>query len=231
MIRFALVLCAVASPLVAQDHGHSPYAGLEAREIKSLSEADIEELRRGGGWGLALPAELNGVPGPAHLLELRDEIGPRRGPDRRHRGDIPAHAGRRPRGRRPLHRRGGGPGSGVPGRNPRAGTPARPHRRGRRSARGPALSSTCPATSTCRGLLGDAQIAPLRCAARHMAPVIPALPSGGATTLRCGDVTTDVTRARPTPQGIGRCHPHDRRAAPIRQVYATNRSAFRAGLR
>jgi len=75
MIRFALVLCAVASPLVAQDHGHSPYAGLEAREIKSLSEADIEELRRGGGWGLALPAELNGVPGPAHLLELRDEIG------------------------------------------------------------------------------------------------------------------------------------------------------------
>jgi len=60
----------------AQDHsGHtSPYAGFEDREIKSLSDTDIDELRRGGGWGLALAAELNGVPGPAHLLELRDEI-------------------------------------------------------------------------------------------------------------------------------------------------------------
>ena len=39
-----------------------------------MSEADIEELRRGGGWGLALPAELNGMPGPAHLLELKNQI-------------------------------------------------------------------------------------------------------------------------------------------------------------
>jgi Spy/CpxP family protein refolding chaperone len=53
---------------------HTPYAGLQQREIKSLSEADIQELRRGGGWGLALPAELNGMPGPAHLLELREQI-------------------------------------------------------------------------------------------------------------------------------------------------------------
>lgn len=61
---------------LAQDHsGHaSPYAGFETRAIKSLSETDLEELRRGGGWGLALAAEMNGVPGPAHLLELRDEI-------------------------------------------------------------------------------------------------------------------------------------------------------------
>lgn len=60
----------------AQDHmGHaSPYAGLETRAIKSLSENDLKELRRGGGWGLALPAELNGIPGPAHLLALSDEI-------------------------------------------------------------------------------------------------------------------------------------------------------------
>lgn len=63
---------------VGQDHGHgestAPYAGFETREITSLSEQDIEELRRGGGWGLALPAELNGRPGPAHLLELREEL-------------------------------------------------------------------------------------------------------------------------------------------------------------
>ncbi|MDJ0684847.1 MAG: Spy/CpxP family protein refolding chaperone [Alphaproteobacteria bacterium] len=76
----SLVLMIIVLPLAAfaQDHGHggnnAPYAGFEAREIKSLSEQDIEELRRGGGWGLALPAELNGRPGPAHLLELEEEL-------------------------------------------------------------------------------------------------------------------------------------------------------------
>jgi hypothetical protein len=77
MIRLAFALWAAALPLAAAgQHVHpSPYAGLETREIKSLSQADLEELRRGGGWGLALSAELNGMPGPAHLLELRDEIG------------------------------------------------------------------------------------------------------------------------------------------------------------
>lgn len=53
----------------------TPYAGMEQRAIKSLSAQDIADLRAGRGWGLALPAELNGVPGPAHLLELRDAIG------------------------------------------------------------------------------------------------------------------------------------------------------------
>ncbi|MDR5907029.1 hypothetical protein [Franzmannia qiaohouensis] len=69
----ALLLAGFA--LASEQHQHhSSYAGLEEREIKTLSQDDIEELRRGGGWGLALPAELNGVPGPAHLLELSDEI-------------------------------------------------------------------------------------------------------------------------------------------------------------
>ena len=60
----------------AQKHAaqSSKYAGQEARAIKSLSPDDIAELRRGGGWGLAKAAELNGVPGPAHLLELKDKI-------------------------------------------------------------------------------------------------------------------------------------------------------------
>ncbi|GGB55946.1 hypothetical protein GCM10011316_30050 [Roseibium aquae] len=77
MIRLALVCLVVAMPLgaVAQHQRHSPYAGMEGREIKSLSPGDIEDLRAGRGWGLALAAELNGVPGPAHLLELKDRIG------------------------------------------------------------------------------------------------------------------------------------------------------------
>lgn len=75
-LAFALTLI----PFVgfAQEHGHgghtAPYAGFETRKIKSLSEQDIQELRSGGGWGLALPAELNGRPGPAHLLELQEEL-------------------------------------------------------------------------------------------------------------------------------------------------------------
>ncbi|MCY4453554.1 MAG: hypothetical protein OXC01_16560 [Immundisolibacterales bacterium] len=54
--------------------GPSPYAGEETRPVKSLSPDDIAELRRGGGWGLAKAAELNGLPGPLHLLELKDRI-------------------------------------------------------------------------------------------------------------------------------------------------------------
>lgn len=79
-MKFSCLLLAIglSLPMAAwaqHDHaGHSPYAGMQGRDIKSLSDADMKELRRGGGWGLALPAELNGVPGPAHLLELKDEI-------------------------------------------------------------------------------------------------------------------------------------------------------------
>lgn len=67
-------LALMLTPVTAQEHGLTPYAGFESRAIKSLSDDDVAELRRGGGWGLALPAELNGKPGPAHLLEHRDDL-------------------------------------------------------------------------------------------------------------------------------------------------------------
>jgi len=51
-----------------------PYAGEESRQIKSLSAQDVEDLRAGRGWGLAKPAELNGYPGPAHVLEAADAL-------------------------------------------------------------------------------------------------------------------------------------------------------------
>ena len=67
------------SGATATGHGtdhtvRSPYAGEQTREIKSLSVEDITELRRGGGWGLARAAELNGMPGPVHLLELAEPL-------------------------------------------------------------------------------------------------------------------------------------------------------------
>ncbi|KIT17130.1 Spy/CpxP family protein refolding chaperone [Jannaschia aquimarina] len=70
------VLVLLATPVGAEEGPPpSPYAGEQAREIASLSADDLAELARGDGWGLARAAELNGVPGPAHLLELADEIG------------------------------------------------------------------------------------------------------------------------------------------------------------
>lgn len=50
----------------------SPYKGQELREIKSLSQEDIEGLLAGEGTpfgGMAKPAELNGYPGPRHVLD------------------------------------------------------------------------------------------------------------------------------------------------------------------
>ena len=70
----ALTIVAVAEDARSQHIHVSKYAGEEQRQIKGLSEDDIQELRRGGGWGLAKAAELNGAPGPAHLLELSDQI-------------------------------------------------------------------------------------------------------------------------------------------------------------
>lgn len=69
-----LAILGILNPAIAQQSGVSKYAGQEAREIKSLSPDDIAQLKSGAGWGLARSAELNGVPGPAHLLELKDQI-------------------------------------------------------------------------------------------------------------------------------------------------------------
>ena len=52
----------------------SKYTGQEKRDIKSLSNDDIKELRAGSGWGMAKAAELNGLPGPKHILEMKKEI-------------------------------------------------------------------------------------------------------------------------------------------------------------
>ena len=52
----------------------SPYAGMQTRTIKALSDQQIGDLKAGRGMGLALPAELNGYPGPVHVLELADQL-------------------------------------------------------------------------------------------------------------------------------------------------------------
>ena len=72
-IPFAIALALPALVGCAGGH-HAHYAGLESREIKSLSAADLEGYRAGRGMSLALPAELNGYPGPLHVLELGEAL-------------------------------------------------------------------------------------------------------------------------------------------------------------
>lgn len=55
-------------------HAHAPYAGMQGRAIKALSEQQLSDLRAGKGMSLALPAELNGYPGPSHALELAEPL-------------------------------------------------------------------------------------------------------------------------------------------------------------
>ncbi len=50
------------------------YAGQQQRSIKSLSDGDVAGLLEGRGGGLAKAAELNGYPGPAHVLELAKDL-------------------------------------------------------------------------------------------------------------------------------------------------------------
>jgi len=52
-----------------------PYAGLQTRPIKALSAEQIADLKAGRGMSLALAAELNGYPGPRHILELGEQLG------------------------------------------------------------------------------------------------------------------------------------------------------------
>ena len=71
-----LILILSASHIHAEtaDKFQSDYIGQEKRQIKTLSKDDIHDLQNGNGWGLAKAAELNGVPGPKHLLEMKEEI-------------------------------------------------------------------------------------------------------------------------------------------------------------
>jgi hypothetical protein len=66
------VAALLAGPVLAADR---PYAGQQTRAIKALSDDEIAALRRGEGMGMAKAAELNGYPGPAHVLQLTAQLG------------------------------------------------------------------------------------------------------------------------------------------------------------
>ncbi len=52
----------------------SPYAGEQVRTIKALGADELRALTEGRGIGFAKAAELNGYPGPMHVVELSSQL-------------------------------------------------------------------------------------------------------------------------------------------------------------
>ncbi|MGI9296988.1 MAG: Spy/CpxP family protein refolding chaperone [Gammaproteobacteria bacterium] len=68
------VLLFFAAAAVSGCAGMLPYSGMESREIKALSQKETDEYLSGAGMSFALAAELNGYPGPKHVLEFGDDL-------------------------------------------------------------------------------------------------------------------------------------------------------------
>src|SRR5512134_704976 len=75
-MMFRVLFCCVLVLLSwsATARSQSPYVGQEFREIKALSPQEISDYLSGKRLGLAKAAELNGYPGPAHVLELAAQL-------------------------------------------------------------------------------------------------------------------------------------------------------------
>jgi len=72
LVLAAALGAAIGWPAARAD---APYAGLEQSRVKALSAEQVDDLLRGRGMGLGLPAELSGYPGPRHVLDLADRLG------------------------------------------------------------------------------------------------------------------------------------------------------------
>lgn len=73
LAALAILLAGCATPDPAVD-SLSPYADRVADAIAGLTAEQIDDLRNARGMGYALPAELNGYPGPRHVLDLADDL-------------------------------------------------------------------------------------------------------------------------------------------------------------
>ena len=73
MKRLTIIAAAMltATPAAGQT---SPYAAEAPRAIAALSDEEVTQLLDGAGMRYALAAELNGVPGPRHALDLADSL-------------------------------------------------------------------------------------------------------------------------------------------------------------
>jgi hypothetical protein len=70
----AAVLVLLAGCLADPDTS-SPYVDRIDDAIAGLTPEQVDDLRNARGMGYALAAELNGYPGPRHVLDLADDLG------------------------------------------------------------------------------------------------------------------------------------------------------------
>lgn len=69
MLAALVLVGSVAMSVAAQPALTSPYQDELSSEMRGLTTKEIEDLREGRGMGLARAAELNGYPGPRHVLD------------------------------------------------------------------------------------------------------------------------------------------------------------------
>lgn len=67
---FAVSLIVIVTAMAQK----SDYMGQESRQIKALSSDDTRGYLEGRGMGLAKAAELNGYPGPMHVLQMKEAL-------------------------------------------------------------------------------------------------------------------------------------------------------------
>ena len=75
--KFALIGLLLPIVAYAQHDEHQQHQNTDnqGQHTSSLSADDISGLLEGRGMGMAKQAELNGYPGPLHVLELADALG------------------------------------------------------------------------------------------------------------------------------------------------------------
>ncbi len=73
-MRSRLILLSLVLSTVTVFASSTPYKGEQLREIKTLSDTEIDGFINGQGMGFAKAAELNHYPGPKHVLELADDL-------------------------------------------------------------------------------------------------------------------------------------------------------------
>lgn len=72
--RIAIIVAGLGLAISNASSQDPPYPRLPERPIKALSPEQVAAYRAGDGMGQALAAELNGYPGPRHVLELVDSL-------------------------------------------------------------------------------------------------------------------------------------------------------------
>ena len=73
-MRMLLLIAATCLAANALARDEAPGTGAQESAIRSLTERDVQGLQNGRGMGMGRVAELNGYPGPRHVLELANEL-------------------------------------------------------------------------------------------------------------------------------------------------------------